>query len=222
MRAGGAARVLVAPNGTDPVDPLAPPVRSPSEPLRVLFVGSGDYWPNADGIAWVVEEVLPRVRPRMPVQFDVVGSPPLRPVAGDGVTYHGRVAELRPWYEAAHVVVAPLFLGSGTRLKVVEALAHGRPLVSTTVGAEGLGLQPGEHYLRADDPEAFAAALADVAARVAAGDEALRSMLAAGRRAVEPLLWPRIAARLAEEYLELLGGEARSLPAPSAAGPSPA
>ena len=198
MRAGGARRAVVVPNGTDPVPMPPPPVLAPDEPLRILFVGLGNYWPNEQGIAWMVREVLPLVRRSIDAVFDVVGEPPNDPVRGDGVTYHGRVPELGPFYERAHVVVAPLFLGSGTRLKVVEGMARGRPVVSTTVGAEGLPVRPGEHYVREDDPAAFAAALVDLAGRL--GDPATHAMLGKARDAIEPLLWPRIAAGLAATY----------------------
>jgi glycosyltransferase involved in cell wall biosynthesis len=221
MRAGGAGTVVVAPNGADPVDLLPAPRRAPDEPLRILFVGAGDYWPNGQGIAWMVDEVLPRLRGAMPVAFDVVGRPPADPVAADGVTYHGRVDDLRPFYERAHAVVAPLFLGSGTRLKVVEAMAQGRPLVATSVGAEGVPAVPGEHFLQADDAEGFAAALTGLGRRLADGDPGVPAMLAAARAAVEPLFWPRIAAGLAGTYLDAIErAGARRPRAPSAAGPA--
>ena len=90
MRAGGAREAVVVPNGTDPVDPLPPPIRAAGEPVRVLFVGVGNYWPNEHGIAWTVREVLPLVREQTDVVFDVVGSPRKdRPVQAPGVTSTG-------------------------------------------------------------------------------------------------------------------------------------
>jgi glycosyltransferase involved in cell wall biosynthesis len=216
MREGGAREVVVVPNGTDPVEPLPPPALAAGEPLRVLFVGLGNYWPNEHGIAWMVREVLPRLRARgVHVVFDVVGSPPDAPVHDQDVVYHGRVPDLREAYERAHVVVAPLFLGSGTRLKVVETMAWGRPLVSTSVGAEGLPVRPGDHYVCADDPDAFADAVAGLGARIAGGDRGITTMLEAARTAVEPLFWPGIAARLGDVYDEA----ARSRSSPRSARP---
>jgi glycosyltransferase involved in cell wall biosynthesis len=98
------------------------------------------------------------------------------------------------------VVVVPVFEGSGTRLKLVEALAHGRPAVTTGVGAEGLPIRPGEHFLRADDANAFAAALLDVARWTEDRDARLTELLDHGRDAVEPLFWPAIVQGLVATY----------------------
>lgn len=73
------------------------------------------------------------------------------------VTVTGPVADVTPWYESAHAVIVPVRAGGGTRIKILEALAHRRPVVSTTVGAEGLGATPGRHLLVADSPVDFAA-----------------------------------------------------------------
>jgi glycosyltransferase involved in cell wall biosynthesis len=200
MRAAGAARVAVCPNGTDPVDPLPIPHRDPAAPLEVLFLGSANYRPYENGIAWFVREVLPRVQARLPTTFTVVGRPPRRPVSGPGVRYVGPVDAVRPCYARAHVVVVPVFEGSGTRLKLVEALAHGRPAVGTGVGAEGLPIRPGEHFLRADDANAFAAALLDVARWTEDRDARLTELLDRGRDAVKPLFWPAIVQGLVATY----------------------
>ena len=203
MRAGG-ARVALCPNGTDELPLLAPPWRDPGEPLRVLFVGTGSFQPNERGIAWFVTEVMPRLSERMPVVFDVVGAPPNRPIQADGVAYRGRVSEVESWYEQAHVVVVPLFEGAGTRLKVLEAAAYGRPMVSTPFGPEGLPLVAGEHYLEAGDPEGFAAAVADIGRLTEQRRPELVEMLARARRSVEPLFWPEITRRLVRTYSEAI------------------
>jgi polysaccharide biosynthesis protein PslH len=181
MRADGARRVEVCPNGTDPVAQLPPPSRASDEPLRLLFVGSGGFRPYERGIAWLVREVLPRLREQVPVTFDVVGLPPRRPVNAPGVGYVGPVESVTPWYERAHAVVVPVFEGSGTRLKIVEALAYGRPTVSTRLGAEGLPIRAGDHYWRADDPNAFVAALVDIAGQMERGDGQLAERLTRAR-----------------------------------------
>lgn len=205
MRAGGADRVLVCPNGTDEVPRRAPPVRAPGEPLRLLFVGAGSYLPNRDGLLWLLDEVLPRVQ-GVPALLDVVGSEPGTLPARPGLALHGKVASVDPHYAAAHVAVIPIRYGSGTRLKVVEAMARGVPVVSTTLGAEGLPVEAGVHFTAADDPGAFAAALSELGQRLESPDPVLADRLARARGAVEPLFWPRIAARLAADYRAALAG----------------
>ena len=211
MTAGGARRVTVSPNGTDPVDPL--PLRQwnrGAEPLRLLFVGTGHYQPNERGIAWFVSEVMPRLRALEDVELDVVGSPPRRPVQHAGVVYAGRVPEVTPWYERAHMAVVPIFEGSGTRLKVVEAMALGRPLVSTKLGAEGLPVAPDAEYVAADDVATFVEAIMGVAADLASGgSSATEARVARARIAAAGLFWPAIARRLSESYSEIAGAGAR-------------
>jgi len=200
MRAAGARRVEVCPNGTDPVERLAPPRRGPGEPFRLLFVGSGAFDPYERGLAWFVRSVIPRLRDRVPVELDVVGERPSRPVPAPGVAYVGHVPAVRPWYERAHAAVVPLFEGSGTRLKIVEAMAHGRPVVSTTLGARGLPLSGGVHYLGADDADAFVTALAALAEDIERGDGAVPAMLDRARGAITSLFWPAIVDRLIDLY----------------------
>jgi glycosyltransferase involved in cell wall biosynthesis len=214
MRAGG-ARVEVCPNGSDAVEPLPFPARRAGEPLRILFVGSVDYGPNYSGIGWFLDDVLPRLRDRVPVTLDVVGSRRRALPAIDGVAYHGQVPSVEPFYERAHVAIVPIRFGSGTRLKVVEALALGRPVVATTIGAEGLPLTPGVDYLAADDAGAFADALKRVADAAAGRPSELTTMIANGRSAVAHLSWPAIVDRLVELYAAELELRPSATPAPS-------
>jgi polysaccharide biosynthesis protein PslH len=197
LRAGGARRVELCPNGAEPHDALA--VRPPAGPgeVRLLFVGSGAYWPYEHGLAWFAREVMPRLRDQGPVRFDVVGERPLEPVTGAGISYHGRVPDVIPFYAAADALVVPVFEGSGTRLKVVEAALLGRPVISTALGAEGLPIRPGEHYTGAKTPDQWVAAVA----RLRAGD--LRRTAAAARAALEAFTWPRIASGLADLYRQM-------------------
>jgi glycosyltransferase involved in cell wall biosynthesis len=141
---------------------------------RVMFLGSMDWMPNQDGVGWFVREVWPRVRAARPgATFHVVGRnppPSVKALANTpGVNVVGGVPDVRPHLAEAAVVVVPLLVGGGTRLKIYEAMASGKAVVSTTIGAEGLPVTPGEHYLAADDPAAFADAvtglLADPARR---------------------------------------------------------
>jgi glycosyltransferase involved in cell wall biosynthesis len=216
----GARHVALCPNGTDPVQRLAHPARDDAEPLRIVFVGAGAYPPNERGIAWFVRDVLPLAQARVHATLDVVGNPPRHPLQAPGVTYVGRVADVRTWYERAHVAVVPVFEGSGTRLKIVEAMALGRPVVSTQLGAEGLPIAPSTHYQQADDAAAFAAALVEIARWCSVGDERLASMLTSARAAAEPLFWPRIVERLCGLYRgAIVSGPDLELPASGAGEP---
>jgi glycosyltransferase involved in cell wall biosynthesis len=200
MTAAGARAVVVCPNGTDPVGAQPPPALQPDEPLRLLFVGTGDYPPYTRGVAWFVQEVLPLVRARAPATLDIVGRLPEQPLAVEGVQYAGTVPEVAPWYERAHVAIVPVFDGSGTRLKLVEAMAHGVPVVSTRLGAEGLPIQAPTHYLQADRADAFADSLIQIASWARAMDGTLATMLEQARAAIEPLFWPRVVRGLADRY----------------------
>jgi glycosyltransferase involved in cell wall biosynthesis len=201
MRAGG-ADVFVCPNGSDPVDQLPMPPLAGDDPMRLLFVGSGSYRPNQLGLEWFLENVAPLLRERrLRFVVEIVGSPPKKLPAASEVVIHGRVPSVEPFYERAHVSLVPVLFGSGTRLKVVEAMAYGRPVISTSAGAEGLPVLAGEHYYEADDPAGFAAAVLDVAARCRVDDLELSTMLARARTAVTPLFWPQIVESLARMYL---------------------
>jgi glycosyltransferase involved in cell wall biosynthesis len=195
MRQAGARRVEVCPNGADAHPPLAP--APPEDPLRLLFAGMAAWWPYEHGLAWLATEVMPLLRARGPVTLDVVGEPPAQPVAGPGITYHGRVPDVLPFYRAAHALVVPMWEGSGTRLKVIEAAFLGRPVISTALGVEGLPLRAGEHYLRAE-----------TAAEWVAATEQLRTgtsvaMAERARAALGEFTWPRIAERLVDVYRAL-------------------
>jgi glycosyltransferase involved in cell wall biosynthesis len=201
MRAGGARRAEVCPNGADPRDPLPLAPLGQADPARLVFVGFAAYWPYEHGLGWLAREVIPRARARAPVTLDVAGEAPPDPVEGPGVTYHGRVDDVTPFYAAAHALVIPMFEGSGTRLKAIEAAFLGRPVISTALGVAGLGLRPGEHYLRAETASEWVGAIERLrtdAAEVAA-------MAARARDAMAHLAWPRITARLAGTYWRLAG-----------------
>jgi glycosyltransferase involved in cell wall biosynthesis len=163
------ARVEIIPNGVDVTwfDGLAPPPRA--TPPVVLFTGLLAYWPNADACVHFAEAVLPRIeRLAGPVAFQIVGRVPPASVVSlaDGVRVRlaADVPDIRPWLAAADVLVVPLRAGSGTRLKILEGFAAGRPVVSTAIGCEGLDVEPGRHLLVADDPEVFASAVANLLA----------------------------------------------------------
>ncbi len=133
-------------------------------PSSLVFTGKMDFRPNVDAVLWFLDRVWPRVRQAVPqAQFFVVGrSPHPRLFAREdtpGVFITGEVPDVRPYLHHAQVYVAPLRVGGGTRLKLLEAMAMRRAVVSTTVGAEGYPVQAGKHLLLADDPDAFARAV---------------------------------------------------------------
>lgn len=133
-------------------------------PLSCLFVGTLGYAPNADAVAQFAEQVLPRLRARgVAVRFDVVGAGlPARLVralsARDDVRLLGFVPDLAPTYRDADVVVVPVRAGGGTRIKILEAFAHGRPVVTTPVGLEGVAAEHEREVLVAELADGFAAA----------------------------------------------------------------
>lgn len=150
--------VRVVPNAVD----LVPPVEDPPGEGRLLVVGNLSYGPNEAGARWLVGEVLPGL-PGWTVHLVGQPSATVAAMGGPRVVVHGAVDQLRPHYAAADVVAVPLLDGAGTRIKVLEAFAHGRPVVSTTVGAAGIDAQHGRHLLLADDPADFATAVREAA-----------------------------------------------------------
>lgn len=132
------------------------------EPDTLVFTGSMDWMPNEDGILYFVDEILPSIRRQVPqVTLWVVGRSPSDRVQklaarDSAVRVTGRVEDIRPYIRNAAVYIVPLRIGSGTRLKIFEAMAMGKAVVSTSVGAEGLPVTPGENILLADQPEEFA------------------------------------------------------------------
>ena len=163
----GLTQVADIPTGVD-TDYFRPAGRAVREPRNLVFTGSMDWLPNEDGITWFVDDILPRIHARMPdVTLTIVGrNPPPRirqlATADTRLRVTGSVPDVRPYIEGAAVFVVPLRVGGGTRLKIYEALAMERPLVSTTIGAEGLPIEPGRHALIADGAHAFAGAIMEL------------------------------------------------------------
>jgi glycosyltransferase involved in cell wall biosynthesis len=165
-------------------------------PAALVFTGSMDWYPNEDAILYFIERILPEVRREMPgAALSVVGrnpTPRLLAAAGAaGVRVTGTVNDIRPYVAEAAVYIVPLRIGGGTRLKIFEALAMGKAVVSTSVGAEGLPLVPGEHFLQADAALDFAGAVVALLR-----DPERRKILgASGRKLVEERYSWRRAAR---------------------------
>ncbi len=134
------------------------------EQSTVVFIGALDWLPNIQGLIWFVEKVWERIVNRVPeAQLIIAGRNPQISselfVNKKQVTFLGEVEDSRELIRSGRILIVPLFSGSGVRVKILEILALNRPLVSTSVGAEGLDLVPGKHYLKADDARSFASAV---------------------------------------------------------------
>jgi len=195
----GVRHASAIPTGVD-VDYFMPMTSHPPEPT-VVFVGSMDWLPNQDAVEFFVASVLPRIRAEIPVRFVVAGrNPPAAMRALEGVHVTGTVDDIRPYLRDAHVCVVPLRVGGGTRIKIFEALAMGKAVVSTSVGAEGLPVTDGRDILLADDPALFASAVVRLLT-----DPDLRCGLGeAGRRLTEQFSWDAAAQRFSEICVEVV------------------
>jgi len=159
---GGGPRVWVVPNGVESLEALPATTGGGNECL-LLFIGEMSYPPNIDAVTFFARHVFPTIRRANPsARFFVVGRNPVDAVRtlddGSAITVTGGVPSVQPYLEKASVVVVPIRYGGGTRLKILEAMGHGRAVVSTSVGAEGIDARPEEHLLIADGPESFAQA----------------------------------------------------------------
>jgi glycosyltransferase involved in cell wall biosynthesis len=168
-------RFVLVPNGADFSD--EPPLDGAEVKGRLLFMGSMGYAPNVDGCGWFVREVWPLVKSKCPdASFEIVGRNPCREVLElgrtPGILIAADVPSMQPHLSKAQVVVVPLRMGTGTRLKILEGLAAGKALVSTRIGASGLELMPARHLLIADTAHDFATAVTRLL-----GDPQLRAEL---------------------------------------------
>jgi len=200
-RIAPAAHVAVVPNGVD-TEEFQPSARSGS---GVAYVGSLTWFPNRDALDFFSGEILPHLRaacPRVPVRWVGSASPAEQRHYGDayGVEITGYVADVRPFMRDAACHIVPLRTGGGTRVKILNSWAMGRPVVTTSIGCEGLDAIDGDNVLIRDDPRAFAEAVVAVLE-----DEVLRRRLSrAGRATAEQLYsWDRIGEQLIEIYLTL-------------------
>jgi glycosyltransferase involved in cell wall biosynthesis len=159
--AGETVDIAVIPIAVD-TEEVAVVEREPS-PRHILHIGTMYWPPNIDGVNWFIQEIYPSIRQQRPdVQFDVVGSrPPAELLALNdadlGINVTGYVKDPIPYQQRAAVMVVPLLAGGGMRVKILNALAEGIPIVSTTLGYEGIEVTPGQDILVGDTPEAFAA-----------------------------------------------------------------
>ena len=205
------ARITVVPTGVD-TGQFSPSQSPGREKPLVVFVGAMDWEPNVDAAKYFCAEIWPLVLAKVPeAKFRIVGRNPDRRVqvlAGASVEVTGRVPSVVEHLREAAVVVVPLRVGGGTRLKIYEAMAVGKAVVSTTVGAEGLDVHHGQDMILADSPASFAESVIRLLS-----DADLRSRQ--GRAAAELAAnygWPRIARKFGEVLQELVGRRLTSEP----------
>ncbi len=158
---GKRGHIALLPNAAAEHEPLAP-AATPT----ALFVGMVRYWPNAEGLIWLVREVWPGVRRALPdarLILAGLGSDELGlGNSAAGVEAVGFAADLQPLYAKARIALCPLHIASGTRIKIIEAAMFGRAAVSTGIGAEGLAFESGREIALADNGPAFAQACIDL------------------------------------------------------------
>jgi glycosyltransferase involved in cell wall biosynthesis len=199
------AHAVDIPNGVD-TDYFTP--REHDGTPAMIYTGGMNMFANRDAVEWFLDAIWPRVKAAVPeARFFGVGARPcarlLEAAASDpSIEAPGFVDDVRPWVARSAVYVVPLRVGGGTRLKMVDAMAQGKAIVATTVGAEGVEGEDGRHFLLRDDPQSFADSivglLRDPARRQALG-------AAARERAVERYSWPMLADRLAGHYARVIG-----------------
>ena len=199
----GADRVDVVDNGVDVA--YFQPNGAVRDPSRLLFLGSLDWRPNLDAVELLLNSVFPRVLARQPsARLSIVGRKPSawlveRVRACPGVELHANVPDVRPFLHECGLMVVPLRIGGGSRLKILESLAAECPVVSTRVGAEGLRLTPGRHFVQTETADEMADALVEHIQN----PSPIRAMARAGRQVtVDQYNWPSLSARLEAIWLK--------------------
>jgi len=203
------AQIAVIPNGVD-LDYFDPQVTAEiprDPPPTLLFCGAMDYNPNVDAMRWYFAAMHQPLRRLVPnLRLLIVGKDPTPEVRRwsdlENVTVTGGVPDVRPFYRRAWAQIVPLRIGGGTRLKIVESLALGTPVISTTIGAQGLNLRHNEEILLADTAPNFVRECE----RLLKDSVLHKSLAHAGRRAVEARLsWPMLGKQLCDWYERLFG-----------------
>ena len=204
-------RSRLIPNAVD-LKFFAPSPEYPAPDGRtVLFFGTFNYFPNLEGMLFFLRETWPRLAASHPgALLKIIGADPpaeVRAFQGPRVELAGLVPDVRPHIAQAAATIVPLRIGGGTRLKVLEAMAMAKPIVSTRLGAEGIDATDGRELLLADEPEAFAAAVGRVL-----DDGALAGRLGAAARALaeQRYSWDAVGLDLERFFREILADPARS------------
>jgi len=197
----GMDNIAVVPNGVD-TEYFDPAFISPYH-YDLIFVGSMDYYPNIDAVLFLCGEIMPRVwRHRPQTTLAIVGRDPAPAVVSCGrdprITVTGTVADVRPYLAGSSVFVAPLRIGGGTRLKILEAMAMARPVVATTVGCEGIQISSGLNILVGDTPSELASAILSLLRE----PDLIRKIGLAGRLLVETTYDWKIIGQQLEQVLQ--------------------
>lgn len=197
----------IVPNGVD-VDYFAFAPLAEAEARTITFIGSMDYQPNVDAIHFFMEEIYPLLKAAVgELKVYIVGRQPAEAVLKynglDGVVVTGEVPDIRPYLSRSVASFVPMRIGGGIRNKILESMSAGRPVVSTTIGAEGIACRQGEHLLIADDPASFAGRLAELM-----NDAPLRERLARNGRSLveERYAWPEVTRSLVDAYQRARAG----------------
>lgn len=200
------SRTCVIPNGVD-IEYFHP--RPPTDEPTMIYTGGMNMFANRDAVEWFIDEIFPRVQAAIPnARFLAVGTKPsahaLAAAQKDkNIEVPGFVPDVRPWVERAAIYVVPLRVGGGTRLKVLDAMAQGKAIVSTRIGAEGIVGEHGKEFLFADDAKSFA----DTVIALLKDRDARKRLGAAARaRAESEYSWPILGRKLAQGYASVLEG----------------
>ena len=203
---GEADKVFVLANGyNDTFFNVEEHPRNLTSDPSILFCGALDYSPNVDAIDWFVDQIWPSVHKQMPqARWKIIGKSPdarsKRWAKSAGVEFIGEVDDVRPYYQSSWLQVVPLRIGGGTRLKIVESLGMCCPVISTTLGAQGLDLTDGKDIVLADTEAAFAEAIVRILKDPAKRSSMEQSGLVAVR---ENYRWEQLGEKLNEYLLKL-------------------
>jgi glycosyltransferase involved in cell wall biosynthesis len=194
----------VIPNGVDTA--VMTGGKAPVTPGYLLFTGMMNYEPNLEAVRYFVGEILPLIRAEVPyATFHIAGANPLpevKALAADSVYIHSSVPDMRPYFHQASVVVVPLLHGGGTRLKILDAAACGKPIVSTSVGAEGLNFVDGRDILVADSPPRFAQAVV----KLLSNPDRQADLSRSARRAAEAYDWSDVSSEFCSVMIGIAQG----------------
>lgn len=200
-----AARTLLLPNVHPPLDADVPGFGDRSD---LLFIGGYEHPPNVDAVLWFTTEVLPRIRDRLPVRLFCLGSLPpssIRDLQSPDIIVTGQIRDVSPWFRRARIMVAPLRYGAGVKGKVGHAMSAGLPVVTTPIGAEGIGIVDGIHALVRGDAEEFA----DAVVRLYRDPALWDSIASAARLLINSTMSPGLARR---QLAAILGRSAAQAP----------
>jgi glycosyltransferase involved in cell wall biosynthesis len=198
------ANVVVVPNGVDTTFFQFPQYQLGNNPPYLLFLGSLSYFPNRDAVIYFHKNIWPILKLNIPtLQWIICGREPppeIEALAAEDITITGWVEDVRPFMYDSLAMIVPLRCGSGTRIKILEAMSAGLPVVSTTFGAEGLSLSNGKQIMISDTPEQFSENIT----RLYNQPDLAQSIRVNGRRLVEEQYdWKFIAADLNKAYSSL-------------------